>query len=86
MDFETSWGRPDLASEIDIAALRRYRNILAKLVVIGERMAITLILILGVIGILVMTSNLENIIFFDGTDLVCVYDGKTDQIYNTTKR
>lgn len=75
----TSWG--DGSSDLDVRALRRYNRFLAACSDIAEWLAISLIpaILVGVVW-LVMFTNFENVIFYDGTDMICVYNGETGEI------
>lgn len=75
----SSWGRS--SQELDVRALRRYNRFLAALSSIAEWLVILLIPILLVAVIVLLTrTNFENAIFYDGTDMICVYDGATGEI------
>lgn len=77
----TSWGKQ--AKEVDVRALRRYQTILSRVGSIGE--VLVFILLVAVAGStiwLVTQTNFENVIFYDGTDAMCVFNGKTGEISN----
>lgn len=75
----TSWG--DTSRKVDVRALRRYNRFLAAACGIAEWLAIALIpLTLAGVVWLVMFTNFENVIFYDGTDMICVYNGDTGEI------
>lgn len=77
----TSWGKQ--ATEVDVRALRRYQTILSRFGSIGE--VLVFILLVAVAGStiwLVTQTNFENVIFYDGTDAICVFNGKTGEISN----
>ena len=78
---QTAWGvRP---SHDDVRAIRRFNRILQAMANAGEFMVFTLIAVVLVLALLmVFTGNFENIIFNDGTELSCIYDGKTEGIVN----
>jgi len=77
----TSWGTPDI--DVDVRALRRYHNLLEQTAAIGE--VLFFALLAGIVGAsfyLLNETNFENTIFYDGTDVVCIYDGRTGEIVN----
>lgn len=77
----TSWGAG--TSELDVRALRRYNRFLAFCSNTAEWLAMALIpVIFGGVIWLVLFTNFENAIFYDGTDLVCIYNGETGEIRN----
>lgn len=77
----TSWGRPD--TEVDVRALRRYQDILSRIATVGEVLVLVLLvgILIGAIWLFTQT-NFENVIFYDGTDMTCVFNGKTGEISN----
>lgn len=77
----SSWGKPD--TDVDVRALRRYQSILSRIATVGEVLVIVLLMgiLSGAIWLFTQT-NFENVIFYDGTDMTCVYDGKTGEIIN----
>ncbi len=77
----SSWGHHD--AEIDVKALRRYNAILALMSSIGEWCVFSLLigLIVGA-GWLITQTNFENVIFYDGTDMTCVFNGSNGEIIN----
>jgi len=76
---QTSWGKG--SGHLDVRALRRYNRILAALSSVAEWLAMALIpaILVGVIW-LVFYTNFENAIFYDGTDMICVFNGDTGEI------
>lgn len=77
----SSWGRRD--AEVDVRALRRYQAILSRIASVGEVLVFLLLvgILVGVIWLFTQT-NFENVIFYDGTDMICVFNGKTGEIIN----
>jgi hypothetical protein len=77
----TSWGKPEI--EVDVRALRRYHSILSMIGSIGETLVFVLLAAVAASSIwLVTQTNFENVIFYDGTDATCVFNGKTGEISN----
>ncbi len=77
----SSWGRPD--RDVDVRALRRYQDILSRIAAVGE--VLVLVLLMGILAgaiWLFTQTNFENVIFYDGTDMTCVFNGKTGEISN----
>ena len=72
----SSWGRP--RREIDARALRTYRRFLSFLSHTGEAVNIILLIVMfaTIIKLLVFT-NFENLIPYDGTAVTCVLGGST---------
>lgn len=75
----TTWGQHVI--DVDVRSMRRYNMLLNRLALIGESLAMTSLLFaaLGICWSLAYT-NFENIIFYDGTDAPCFYDGDTGVI------
>lgn len=77
----TSWGRQE--RDVDVRTLRRYQTVLSKLGAIGEGLVFILLIAVGCASIWLVTQvNFEDVIFYDGTDSICVLDGKTGKITN----
>lgn len=76
---DTTWGRQVI--DVDVRSLRRYNHLLDRLAIVGEALVIAGLCISGV-GICwsLAYTNYENIIFYDGTDAPCFYDGSTGVI------
>ncbi|WP_024717373.1 hypothetical protein [Pseudomonas putida] len=78
----TSWGS-GAGEDVDVLALRRYNRLLGVLLDIGEWACIGLLPCVAVAAIwLVTQTNFENVVFYDGTDSICIYDGTTGEIRN----
>jgi hypothetical protein len=77
----SSWGMPN--TEVDVRALRRYQIILISINSFGEYLCfIQLIGILfGTVWLFAQT-NFEDVIFYDGTEMTCVFNGETGKITN----
>lgn len=76
----TSWGTWPVFE--NHWAVRRYCKLLDAVGNAGEVAAIVLgsaAMILSLL--LIFGTNLENYHFMDGTDMVCGYDGNTDQVF-----
>jgi len=77
----SSWGKPD--EWVDVRALRRYQTVLSRIAYAGE--VLVFVLLVGVLvgTILLSQTNFENVIFYDnGTEVVCILDGRTGEIVN----
>lgn len=78
----TSWGS-GTGDDVDVRALRRYNRMLGVLLDIGEWACLALLPCVAVTAIwLVTQTNFENVVFYDGTDSICIYDGTTGEIRN----
>ena len=78
----TSWGS-GAGEDVDVRALRLYNRLLGVLLDIGEWACISLLPCVAVAAIwLVTQTNFENVVFYDGTDSICIYDGTTGEIRN----
>ncbi|MBK4987462.1 MULTISPECIES: hypothetical protein [Pseudomonas] len=78
----TAWGA-GAGDDVDVRALRRYNRILAVLLDIGEWACLALLPCVAIAAIwLVTQTNFENVVFYDGTDSICIYDGTTGEIRN----
>jgi len=76
----TSWGQPD--REIDPRALRRYLRFLTSLSNIGEIMFWSFLVINATTCLAVVFLTVWEVpILSDGTDLVCVFDNTTQQVF-----
>jgi len=77
----SSWGIRE--GMLDVRALRRYKAVLSNLLNLGEILIFALLggVFIGIIWLLTLT-NFENVIFYDGTDMTCVFNGKTEKILN----
>ncbi|MGX2038534.1 hypothetical protein ACWJKU_00160 (plasmid) [Methylocaldum sp. MU1018] len=77
----SSWGKHD--AEVDVRALRRYQAILSRIASVGEVLVFVLLvgILAGAVWLFTQT-NFENVIFYDGTDMTCVFNGKTGEIIN----
>ncbi len=77
----TSWGRHE--TELDVRALRRYLVILSRVAFVGETLVFVLLAGIMASGVWLFTqTNFENVIFYDGTDMTCVFNGKNGEIVN----
>jgi len=77
----SSWGKRD--TEVDVRAMRRYQATLSRIAYVGE--VLVSVLLAGVLASsvwLFTQTNFENIIFYDGTDMTCVFNGETGEIIN----
>ena len=78
----TSWGS-GTGDDVDVRALRRYNRMLGVMLDIGEWACLALLPCVAVAAIwLVTQTNFENVLFYDGTASVCIYDGTTGEIRN----
>jgi hypothetical protein len=79
MDLSTTWSRSN--DYIDVKTLKRYQSLLRTLLAVGEGLVLflTLAVLIGSVWTL-SSTNFENVIFYDGRDRVCVYDGVTEVI------
>lgn len=77
----SSWGKHDAG--VDVRAMRRYQGILSSIASAGEALIFVLLagILAGLVWLLTQT-NFENVIFYDGTDMACVLNGKTGEIIN----
>ncbi|WP_323025702.1 hypothetical protein [Castellaniella sp.] len=77
----SSWGRPK--HEIDARVLRIYRSFLLRLSQAGEALNYILltVMIAATVKLLVFT-DFENLLPYDGTVLTCVLDGSTQGMPN----
>lgn len=77
----STWGKN--STDIDVRALRRYQKILRAFSSFGEWASFALAhCVLIAIVLLILLTNFENVIFYDGTDMTCVLNGATGEIYN----
>jgi hypothetical protein len=81
MDLSTTWSRSD--DYIDVKTLKRYQSLLRTLLAVGEGLVLCLTLAVLVGSVWTLAAmNWENVIFFDGRDRVCVYDGVQEAIFD----
>ena len=80
--ISTSWGSSS-GEDVDVRALRRYNRLLGVLLNVGEWICMGLLPFVAVAALwLVTQTNFENVVFYDGTDSICIYDGTTGEIRN----
>lgn len=75
----TTWGVAD--SHADVRTLRRLNRLYDRSAVMGE--VAVVILLLGLIGScawLMTKTSFEDVIFWDATDHICVFDSATGEI------
>lgn len=72
----TTWGRADQFA--DTRSLRRLNLLYDRMALVGEGLSALFLVGFVSIGVyLLTTKSFEDVIFWDGTDHVCVYDSKS---------
>lgn len=75
----SSWGKRD--ADVDVRSLRRHLAVLSHIASVGEVLVLALLVgIFAGAAWLLTQTNFENVIFYDGTDMTCVLNGKTGEI------
>lgn len=74
----TSWSHS--SCEIDVRAYRRYNHVLSWSAFIGEITVFILIIGFMVGCLMLLNTNFETVIFYDGTDAPCLFTGHSGEI------
>jgi len=85
LNGKSSWGHR--VDEIDPLAIKRLNRFLKSLSNTGENICILFTFILMItITALLLTTNFENVIFFDGTTDLCIFSSKTGEVIHVNSK